>query len=607
MSDDITFAFDTVAGDDITFEFAQASSGDGSGSGVGALAGAVAAAVTGGVADVKVNVDAGKLSVTVTDEVGLTGVKLPAVPTSSLGQRFTVWFVNVDPSTLTLTANGDAGGVAEYASAPYIEGETDLFALAFEPTTAGGAWLWAPSPVLSYAPGGGATVEDTIADGVTDKAPSQNAVHDALAGKVGTGDSRLSDARTPTGHAASHKAGGSDALWKRATFSNADYTITDTGYESLVVAQTGTLSAARVVTLPAANAIPAGGEVIVQAGAGASSSNTVTIQRAGSDTINGATSIVMSTAYAWRRLISDGTSAWTVDAGLLRFSDVSAFIQTLLDDSDAATARATLGVITAAMWGDGSDGSVTISSNTTLTRNMFYEDLTVNSGVVLETAGFGVWVRGTLTLNGEISNSGSGVTGALPNTLVDRMGVGGGNGGTGSGGGAAAGSGIAGGGTRYGSAGGAGGAGAGGAGGAAGSTTAAADGLLRLGVWAPNTSVMNGGTRIGGGTGGGSGGPASSAAGGNGGGGGGIAVVIARQVTGTGAIRANGGNGANAVNANTGGGGGGGGGAAVLITGSATHSLTVEANGGTAGTGNGTGSNGSAGSNGKAIQIKAVA
>lgn len=33
-----------------------------------------------------------------------------------------------------------------------------------------------------------------------------------LAGKVGTGDSRLSDARTPTAHAASHEDGGSDEL-----------------------------------------------------------------------------------------------------------------------------------------------------------------------------------------------------------------------------------------------------------------------------------------------------------------------------------------------------------------------------------------------------------
>lgn len=56
----------------------------------------------------------------------------------------------------------------------------------------------------------------THADGGSDEVTlAQSQVTDLvsdLAGKVGTGDSRLSDARTPTAHAASHEDGGSDEL-----------------------------------------------------------------------------------------------------------------------------------------------------------------------------------------------------------------------------------------------------------------------------------------------------------------------------------------------------------------------------------------------------------
>ena len=67
--------------------------------------------------------------------------------------------------------------------------------------------------------------------------------------------------------------------------------------------------------------------------------------------------------------------------------------------------------------GDGSDGNVTISSPTTLTRDMFYNDLTVND--TLTTGGFMIRVKGTLSGNGAIkypdgnngSNGGNGSSG----------------------------------------------------------------------------------------------------------------------------------------------------------------------------------------------------
>jgi len=59
------------------------------------------------------------------------------------------------------------------------------------------------------------------------------------------------------------------------------------------------------------------------------------------------------------------------------------------------------------VFGDGSDGDVVISSDTTLTRDMYYENLTVNSGIVLTTDGFKVFVRNVLKKRGTIRNNGA--------------------------------------------------------------------------------------------------------------------------------------------------------------------------------------------------------
>lgn len=61
-------------------------------------------------------------------------------------------------------------------------------------------------------------------------------------------------------------------------------------------------------------------------------------------------------------------------------------------------------------FGNGSDGDVTISSPTTLTRDMFYNNLTVTS--TLNTANWRVFVKGTLSGTGTISaNGGNGGNG----------------------------------------------------------------------------------------------------------------------------------------------------------------------------------------------------
>lgn len=54
------------------------------------------------------------------------------------------------------------------------------------------------------------------------------------------------------------------------------------------------------------------------------------------------------------------------------------------------------------IYGNGSDGNVVIASNTALSRDMYYNNLTINNGVKLNTSGYRVFVKGTLTLNGNI-------------------------------------------------------------------------------------------------------------------------------------------------------------------------------------------------------------
>lgn len=71
-------------------------------------------------------------------------------------------------------------------------------------------------------------------------------------------------------------------------------------------------SAARSITLPAASAVGAGRYYIFSDSTGTANTNNITINRAGSDTIDGATSVALTHAYGALQLVSDGTSAWAV-------------------------------------------------------------------------------------------------------------------------------------------------------------------------------------------------------------------------------------------------------------------------------------------------------
>lgn len=58
------------------------------------------------------------------------------------------------------------------------------------------------------------------------------------------------------------------------------------------------------------------------------------------------------------------------------------------------------------VYGFGQDGDVTISSSTSLTRDMYYNDLTINSSCDLDTNGYKIFVKGTLTFTDATSRIG---------------------------------------------------------------------------------------------------------------------------------------------------------------------------------------------------------
>lgn len=279
-------------------------------------------------------------------------------------------------------------------------------------------------------------------------------------------------------------------------------------------------------------------------------------------------------------------------------------------------------------FGDGSDGDVTVSGAVTLTRDMYYRNLTLSSGAALNTAGFRIFATGTVDLsaapagaiflnqaagnNAVVNAAGTGTNATSSTGLAGNSGGSSLAGATGAATNATA---IA--AASYsgiGGACGAGGAGSGGAGGAAATPVTPTPSPLRRA-----TTVFVVGAERGGG-------PGQTAPGGGGdgtagGGGGGVAGAvpgiciyantIARGAsTATAAIQNKGGaggNGGTPAAGNRGGGGGAGGGSGgyvyIVTTGltGAAKSDAVDVsggNGGNGGTGTGTGIGGGGGASG---------
>lgn len=267
--------------------------------------------------------------------------------------------------------------------------------------------------------------------------------------------------------------------------------------------------------------------------------------------------------------------------------------------SALALTWAVFGTFDAMLFGDGSDGNVTVSGAVTLTRDMYYDTLTLAAGAALNPAGYRIFCKTALDLsnapagairrNGNDGTAGtdglitsipaSGPAGAAALAAGDTMGASGAGGAGGGQNGAGVGvpGGSAGGANGLGGRGGAGSAGTNGTdtnGGALGSGGTVVDRALRLlsTVLAVGAQLISGGG--GGGPGGGAGGATGVGVGGtgaSGASGGGVIAIFARTIirgasTAAGAIQAIGGNGKkggdgnnNSVGAGGASGGGGGG------------------------------------------------
>lgn len=217
------------------------------------------------------------------------------------------------------------------------------------------------------------------------------------------------------------------------------------------------------------------------------------------------------------------------------------------------------------VFGNGADGNHTIAANTALTRDTYYRDLTVGSGVTLNPGGFRIFVSGTLTLQdgARISRDGSDASISGPPAGLAA----------GSLGGSAPGAnhGLCAGGTATNSLGGTGGIGTLCPGGPVVAPEAAVGGpqAFDAALQAISGRTLDGEV-VSGGAGGGGGSTSSDN------GGAGVVIVAARSVsvTGTAVIGAAGG-------ANSGDGGGGGGGVVVVVsTSSQPSGLTLSAAGG---------------------------
>lgn len=272
-------------------------------------------------------------------------------------------------------------------------------------------------------------------------------------------------------------------------------------------------------------------------------------------------------------------------------------------------------------FGTGIDGDAVISTHTTASRAMYYNSLTVMSGIVYVTRTFPVYVKGTLLNLGTIHANGSSAfsgtnAGGTPTSTGEFDSLAGGGGGGASSNGSAGTSKpnqpaplpLSGSSSCTGGTGGSnlGGSFTGGTGGNLGTqnTSATAGNIWSYPQMLYGAYPLSLTTKLPGGSGGGGGGGASTGTGGGGGAGGGVLGVFANTILNSGTISADGGNGGIGGGNGQGGGGGGGGGGKVFCVYRLFTGNQPTANGGVGGQPLGGGAVGADGGPGTVVMLQ---
>lgn len=234
----------------------------------------------------------------------------------------TIGITNIASGTSSRILYNNAGKVAEYA----ITGTGDVVmstgATITSPTFAGTASGAGTLPTtllsgtLQAANLGTLTGDVTTPGGSYSTSIAANAVTNAkmatMAANTVKGNATGGSA-VPTDVAPA--AARSSALLNIDSFTGHGDSIYSIAATDRVVGTNAAFTASRTWTLPAANAVNPGQTILVADFQGTvTGSNTLIIARAGSDTINGGTSVTINSANGAYILVSDGSSKWTAQA-----------------------------------------------------------------------------------------------------------------------------------------------------------------------------------------------------------------------------------------------------------------------------------------------------
>jgi hypothetical protein len=169
-----------------------------------------------------------------------------------------------------------------------------------------------------------------------------------------------------SGAQVSASGGSTSNTWTETSVSS-NHTISAS--DTYVVLKVST-AATRTITLPLASAVSAGRFFLIKDSTGSGATNAITLSRAGSDTIDGASSQSLSIDYGAWFVVSDGTSAWHLVRGAPSF---------LTKSSLSLLAAGTISIGAAGSMTIGSALSVSDSTVTIGNSSLTTTTLTVNT------------------------------------------------------------------------------------------------------------------------------------------------------------------------------------------------------------------------------------